>query len=149
MQLEHERQPPGSTMLAHSTQPSPAQPRQLVPTVGAATANSCWRGRVLQGWQGMALQAFLCGISAPLSTTLLAGEVECWSPVLHSLVPHFPQPSPRHSPDWGCTSRPHSPLLLVGQHGFRDGELVREAGSSDELGDTACNVHSVCGHKEQ
>lgn len=25
---------------------------------------------------------------------------------------------------------------------------MREAGSSDELGNTACYVHSVCGHKE-
>lgn len=68
------------------------------------------------------------------------------SPVSHSPVPGTAQTGATRGRTG--TPGPCSPLLLVRQHGLRDGELVREAGSGDELGNAACNVHSVCGHKE-
>lgn len=64
---------------------------------------------------------------------------------LTQLVPHLPACLAGREGHPGL----RSPLLLVGQHGLGDGELVGEAGPSDELGDAAGDVHGVCGHRER
>lgn len=66
-----------------------------------------------------------------------------------SPISHSPVPGTTHTGAARGTPRPRSPLLLVGQHGLGDGQLVRQAGSSDELGNTARDVHSVCRQREQ
>lgn len=35
------------------------------------------------------------------------------------------------------------PLLLIGQHGFRNGQLVGQAGTCNELGNSTGDIHRV------
>lgn len=133
--------------------PSPAQPSfgSRSPPWGCHSPQLLEGPSTPWGWQGMALQASHCGTPAPLSTMLLTGRVECGASLTCPPSPTaLSWAQPRLGPHEGRTGAPGpcSPLLLVCQHGLRDGQLVREAGSSDELGDTASNVHSVCGCKE-
>lgn len=99
MQLEHDRQPPGSTVPARGPQPSPAQPWQPVPNLGAVTAHSCWRGRAHQGVAGDgAASLSLWNPSSPQH------HAAHWRSTVQGLtrlspVPHSPVPG--NSPEWG------------------------------------------------
>lgn len=149
MQLEHEHQPPDSTVPACSpTQPIPAlaagpQPLRLSQPQLLEGPSTPGGGR-----------EWCCGpltVGPQLPSAPCCSSVECRASLTCPLCPPFlswARPRPGLYEKGTGTLGPHSPLLLVGQHGLRDGQLVREAGSSDELGNTACYVHSVCGHKE-
>lgn len=148
VQLEHEHQPPDSTVPACSpTQPIPAL--EAGPQLLGLSQPQLLEGPSTPGGG----REWCCGpltVGPQLPSAYAARQ---WNAGPHSLVPcpsflSWARPRPGLREGGTGTLGPHSPLLLVGQHGLRDGQLVREAGSSDKLGNTACYVHSVCGHKE-